>query len=125
MLAFDAQTEAVFISATKIRRMRTISFWLLLALALNLVCLLPDAQNGTDDGGRLPDAGCRESSRVRIHRTVLQSATAAFDAWLSEPNCLRRTDAICLTQCPQTQGQLRAVDSASRCSTSKPVAPTG
>lgn len=71
--------------------------------------LLLVAQDGAHRWQNLSDTGRCQGRCVRLYREALQSTTA-FHARIPEPGCLRGTDEISLTQCPQNRGQLKHLE---------------
>ena len=68
-----------------------------------LLLLAQDRTNGAQD---LPDARPGQGRRVRLHRALLQSAPAAFDHRLSQPDGVRKPGAVSLGWCPPNRQRL-------------------
>ena len=64
------------------------------------------AEDGTHGGEDIPNERRRQGRRVRLHRALLQSAAATFDAGLCQPDCVRGARGISLGMCPRNRGQL-------------------
>jgi len=71
--------------------------------------LLLRAQNGKDSTQDVSDAGRGQSRRVRLHRTLLQSAATPLDHRLSQPGRVRKTGDVSLGWCPPNRGQATQV----------------
>ena len=68
--------------------------------------LLLLAEGRTDRTQSLPHPRCRPRRRVRLHRALLQSATAPFKARISKPHGFRGPSYANLTHCPPNRQQV-------------------